>query len=553
MRLTPLLLAVCITFFLINGSRAVATPLITIQADSSSFFYKELLKPDDQTNLKKAFAFYQNQYENNLTKKEFYKAANDLEIIATGKFNVGSFNESEQLLIQALNLYDKEASANSQKARKRIYNRLGIIYRKLRAYQKSLILYRRGLAHAENKYDSLRILNNVANVYREKGTYASAVDTLQYALQLAKLLPDTKVRAIVLDNLGFSQLKIQDTNALYNLNQSLKIRLENKDPSGLFSSYRHLSMYYKNKGDDTKSYAFAQKALAQAKKIKDPNYEYEALGLLAHSSTSAEMQRFKTLQDSLKRAEQDQNNRYAALKYDVEKEKEQTQIAKLQREKEKQKKLLFLFLAIVVSLSAIFIITYILAQRKKKQLKTVFETESRISKKLHDELANDTFQVMARLQTILTIPKDLIDELDHIYAKTRDISKDHNPLFEEANFYEELSRMLASYKTAHFNVMIRTDPNINWDALSLEKKKTIFIVLKELMTNNRKHSHSNFALFIFKQEGKKINIQYKDDGVGGNLSKNNGLQNVESRIDALNGSLTFDAQPNKGFQANVTI
>ncbi|WP_416448479.1 sensor histidine kinase [Leeuwenhoekiella sp. A2] len=241
------------------------------------------------------------------------------------------------------------------------------------------------------------------------------------------------------------------------------------------------------------------------------------------------------------------------MKYDVDKEKEQTQLALLQNAKEKQEKTVYLGLVIFSIIIFSVIIYIILANRKKKQLETIFNTETRISKKLHDELANDTFQVMAQLQALPEIPEEIIDELDLIYSKTRNISRDHNPIYEHTDFYEQLTTMLAAYKSDDFNVIVKNDQKIEWETLNPLKKKTVYIVLKELMTNNRKHSRSNFALISFSQKGNKLNIAYKDNGIGGDLKKNNGLQNLEYRIKALKGKIDFNSEKEKGFKVDILI
>lgn len=530
-----------------------ANKLVFQKTDSGAYYYKVIIEAENRNDFQKAISYYLKQYQKNIEEKKTSKAANDLEILATGKYNVGSFNESEQFLISAAKLYAKDTTNNANLARKRIYTRLGIIYRNLKYYDKSLELYKTALKTAKTKSDSLYIINNISNVLREKGSYHQAIDTLKYIVHSTGLLNNNILKALALDNLGYTQLEISDKNSLHNLNESLKIRMLIKDSLGLFSSYRHLSIYHRKIGDKKVASDMAKNAFVIAKKLKDPNYEFEALGLLAELSPDKNLKRFKLLNDSLTLADHEQTNKYATLKYDVEKEKEQTQIAKLQSEKEKQRKTVYLALTLILTLIFSAITALILSNRKKKQLKTIFDTETRISKKLHDELANDTFQVMAQLQTLKEIPKEIIDDLDKIYTKTRDISKDHNPLYKDINFYEQLTTMLASYKRADFNVMVRNDQKIEWDSLKYLRKKTIYIVLKELMTNNRKHSQSNFALITFSQKGKKLNIIYKDDGIGGIFSKSNGLQNVESRIEALNGTLTFDAEPNNGFKVIIQI
>jgi signal transduction histidine kinase len=70
----------------------------------------------------------------------------------------------------------------------------------------------------------------------------------------------------------------------------------------------------------------------------------------------------------------------------------------------------------------------------------------------------------------------------------------------------------------------------------------------------RKHSDSTLVVISFKKNGNKIQIDYSDNGIGAtseeiNLKK--GLQNVENRILAIKGTITFDTKSGKGFKVNI--
>ncbi len=521
--------------------------------DSSSFYYKVLLKTENPKAYNNALKYYDNQYKKHLKNNHILKAANDLEIIANGEYNIGDFVESEKVLIKALELHKNSQSSISRDARKRIYSLLGVLYNNIKWYDKSLDLYSRSLNTAKNSRDSISIFLNISNVLREKDNFTKSIDTLKHALKLVKKSDNLYLKAYILDNLGFSEFLSNNKQGFQHLSESLQLREKLKDTIGLFSNYRHLSHYYKQNSRVEKANVFAKKALALSKEIKDPSYELEALNLLASLDNNKNTNRFQFLNDSIEKARQLKENKYAAMKYDVDKEKEQTQLALLQNAKEKQEKTVYLGLVILSIIIFSVIIYIILANRKKKQLETIFDTETRISKKLHDELANDTFQVMAQLQALPEIPEEIIDELDLIYSKTRNISRDHNPIYEHTDFYEQLKTMLAAYKSDDFNVIVKNDQKIEWETLNPLKKKTLYIVLKELMTNNRKHSRSNFALISFSQKGNKLNIAYKDNGIGGDLKKNNGLQNLEYRIKALKGKIDFDSEHGKGFKVDILL
>ena len=73
------------------------------------------------------------------------------------------------------------------------------------------------------------------------------------------------------------------------------------------------------------------------------------------------------------------------------------------------------------------------------------------------------------------------------------------------------------------------------------------------MTNMKKHSKASLVALTFLQKNSKLTVNYNDNGIGCNLSKNNGLNNAENRIHTINGTITFESEPNRGFKAQITV
>jgi len=81
-------------------------------------------------------------------------------------------------------------------------------------------------------------------------------------------------------------------------------------------------------------------------------------------------------------------------------------------------------------------------------------------------------------------------------------------------------------------------------------------VLQELLVNMKKHSQCSLVVISFKKIENKLQIDYSDNGLGSTFDKinsRNGLQNVENRILAINGTITFDTKPEKGFKTSFKI
>ena len=210
-------------------------------------------------------------------------------------------------------------------------------------------------------------------------------------------------------------------------------------------------------------------------------------------------------------------------------------------------------ITVIGLLLTIFLYFIIKSRHKKEKLQEVYFTESRISKKVHDEVANDVYHIMTKLQSDKSSKDLILDDLEHVYLKTRDISKENSIIDVHENYDALLKDLLLSYKNDSINVITKNISKMDWNSLSDLKKITLFRVLQELMTNMRKHSKASLVALTVKASGKKITIDYKDNGIGCNLIKHNGLHNTENRMASINGTITFESEPGSGFKVQITV
>jgi glucose-6-phosphate-specific signal transduction histidine kinase len=246
-------------------------------------------------------------------------------------------------------------------------------------------------------------------------------------------------------------------------------------------------------------------------------------------------------------------NKFASVKYNIELEKEKKERALLQGAEDKAKKRTYQFIVILVILLSIFLF-YILSKRsRKKRAAQVYLTETRISKKVHDEVSNDVYRVMTQIQSKQGFYPEILDNLDDIYKRTRDISRENGLIDVDTDFNALLQDLFLSYQSDTLNLITKNSEAIQWHAISKPKKLTIYRVLQELITNTGKHGKASLIFIEFYQKRKNIHIAYTDNGVGGAISDKNGLQNVENRISAHKGTITFDSKLNSGFKAQIHI
>ena len=509
----------------------------------------------------KAYKYYQEHKILSLKVKDSLSAIRDLRFIASIQNKLGLLNESEVSVVEAISLLDGlKQDKTTLEPRTGLYNHLGIIYKELGNYDRALEMYNKLLKLTKDTLHVNIIHNNIANVYKAQKNYELAYSEFKKVYQAGLKLNDTFQTARALNNLGFVKAKLNYEDALTDINLALTLRKQKNNLYELFSSYITLSEYYRDINDFKQLRYYANKAYAVSVINKNSIDRLTALSYLVEIEAQKNIAEYKWLTDSISKVKQENENKFTFIKYNyLQKEKEAREIelkfkdSQLKVEKEKSNKTIYQSIAIIGLLITIFLYFIIKNKHKKEKLEQVYNTETRISKKLHDEVANDLYHVMTKLQSKDIKEETVLDDLESIYSKTRDISKETSLIEFNQDFKETLEDLLLAFQTDDLSIVTKGLNNINWDTISDLKKTAIYRVIQELMTNMKKHSKASVTVVKFQKSNKKLEINYNDNGIGSKLKKHNGLQNAENRIVSLNGTITFESDINKGFKVKITI
>jgi signal transduction histidine kinase len=79
----------------------------------------------------------------------------------------------------------------------------------------------------------------------------------------------------------------------------------------------------------------------------------------------------------------------------------------------------------------------------------------------------------------------------------------------------------------------------------------LYRIVQELLNNIVKHAQATEAIVQFIQSGNRLSVTVEDNGKGFNtldtdLQKKAGLENIKSRVDYLNGSISFESTKDLG-------
>ena len=502
---------------------------------------------------RKAYYFYNQSFlynqEQNNTKRAVYNLLRMAHIENLECDYIGS----EATTTQAIKLFDQTIPIPYQT---NAYNSIGLNYLHLANYEDANRMFEKAIQITDDSLTVYITKNNVAYSYIKEKDYQKAVRFLSEMENKKELQESPLDYARVLDNKGIALFHLNDKLALSYLEKAKAIREANNDDSQIVSSYMHLAEYYQNENDLETTTKWAEKAYQSATKAFIPDDRLEALNLLftATSNNNLKNQYHETyirINDSLQKARQQAKNQFAKIKYDTEKAETQKQTYQFR---------MYGSVALLILSFAVFILLYrlTLQKNKRKVLETQYNTETIIAKRLHDELANDVHNTIAfaetqNLENELN-KETLLENLDTIYQRARNISNENKQINTGEAFVEQLKHMIHSYSSDTRNVILNTVA-LQDIQLKDEVKITLYRVLQELMVNMKKHSECSLVAIAFKNNGPFLEINYSDNGKGSQnqLHTKNGLQNVENRIFSINGNITFDTEPNKGFKVKITI
>ena len=528
-------------------------------ADIANAYYRKARIHHYLQNLEKVYNFSSESRKFSLAINDSVAAGKRSLEMALAQNRSGDYTGGQETATQALRFLEKSEDSMYKSS---VYNAIGLAYREQQLNEDAASEFKNALRFSTSKKDSLSMLNNLALVLRDKKEYEEAFEIWKKLISESET--DAK-RARYIDNLAFARwLQDSTLNIITELQTALNSRLEAGDKEGLLASYDHFSEYYKNKNVALSKF-YAEKLLETAIDLGNPTSEINAYQKLIPISPLSETRQYTRrlmyLNDSIQTVNLRAKNTFAKIRYDEERKQQeilnleaQNAVQVLEAERLRNQRLIGILGVTLIIMGFLFIFYLVRQRHKKEKIQEVYKTEGRISKRIHDELANDIFNVMSSLEPVAPVP--VIDKLENIYIRTRDISRENSDIETGEHFIGDLLSNLSNITPEDSKFIIRGESDVQWEKIDKEKKIVIYRVLQELMVNMKKHSKATLVAIIFDEQGKVLEINYSDNGCGIDptiLRKKGGLQNVENRISAINGKISFETEEGKGFRALIRV
>ncbi|AYZ14283.1 ATP-binding protein [Chryseobacterium arthrosphaerae] len=442
-----------------------------------------------------------------------------------------------------------------------IYNTLAIAQKNLKHYAEALQWYEKALKANNIDGQEKIIKNNIADLYAKKRDYIKSIEIYKSLLNDKSIIKSITDYAMILDNYNYTKwLQNKNFNPEPALSRALQLKIDSKDIKGQISTHSHLAEYY-SETNIQKAIQHTDAKYRLSFILNNPYDRLESLGALLRISSSTNSKKifkeFQNLNDSIITAKDDAKNRFALIEYDVEKKNIENQ--RLKYQKAKGEALILKQSFIMGTLIVTIFIIIIWYRRRQKNLKQknelkIKENQLKMSKKVHDVVANGIYQVMTKLENQKDFDRDkALDELEFVYEKSRDISYDK--IGEEKEFSKVISELIASFTNETVKTFTAGNSPEIWESVPPTVKEEVYQMVRELMVNMKKHSQASHVAVKFDKINNTVEIQYKDNGIGisGDLIYKNGLRNTASRIEAINGTITFDTKIEKGLKVNLSF
>ncbi len=500
---------------------------------------------------------YPEALKNTFTSLKIFEEMGDKIGIAKSYNNIGVIHHDHNNYPEALKNYfaalkireeigDKRGLANS-------YNNIGIIYRIQRKYPEALKNSFASLKIKEEIGDKKGIANTISNigsVYMDQGNYPEALKNFFATLKIREEMGDKDGIGAIFIDIGAAKLKMHAAREAKDwLRKGLQLGKEIESISLMQGNYEGL--------------ASADSALGNFKGAFD-NYKL-----------------FILYRDSIDNTESTKKLVALQMNYDFSKKQDSLNVVQAKKDiaaqKELNKQILvrngFIGGTIIFLLLAGAAILFFVDRMKRNRKKQMEAVRARISRDLHDDMGStlQSISVMSeivRMKSTSDNRQESIPIIEKIGSAARDMVGKMNDIVwavspQNDNFENIVLHMrafggelLAGKDIAlHF----KSDNGLNSILLSMERRKSFFLVYKEALNNAYKYSGAKNVNVEIAKTNRTLKLVVEDDGVGFNMNEDrlktggNGLKNMKTRAAELNGNISITSEQGHGTKVNLTV
>ncbi len=212
---------------------------------------------------------------------------------------------------------------------------------------------------------------------------------------------------------------------------------------------------------------------------------------------------------------------------------------------------------------------------RKDYEKKLIESSVRIENRERQQLANDLHDNVGPLLSSLNMCLSILFRIPEVNKHTDDINDINKILKESISAVREISNNLSPqvlkshgiisaleqfFKTKQKHIQIDFLNNIGSLRFDAIKESILYNIVKEVLNNSVKYSHSTKIRLEISKQNDTINIEYQDFGIGfyfdeklSPVKNNLGMFSIINRLKILGGDYNIDTAPGKGFLLNISF
>jgi signal transduction histidine kinase len=201
------------------------------------------------------------------------------------------------------------------------------------------------------------------------------------------------------------------------------------------------------------------------------------------------------------------------------------------------------------------------SENRLKQINSYLEgleaERTRLSKELHDNIANNILSINLRLQNE-TETAGISGQLKDIHEQIRNISHELiPPQFKYASFTEILQDYVCQQNSiGKTTVSLSLPPDEDFNKLHEKVCLELYRIIQECVGNAIRHSGATHVEILLYREDCSLNLTIIDNGSGFDINRKHngiGLAIVRERVKSLDGTLAIHATPGKGTEINIIL
>lgn len=514
---------------------------------------------------------YDRSFEYYTNSLAYYQKLKDTVQIYKVQEAIADRYKSAQLYDESIDLYqdilDYYVSQKNFAKMAQIYSNIANVHRDRGNIDKEQEFINRAIAANKNVNDTLLtiefIMDKVKN-YERLNEIDSALYTAFIAWKLSDKIKNNNKKSLSLASIGYlNKLKANYNRAIRYLEESEK--LMGKEPYNVErrAVYQNLADAYYKINDYKKAYRYNQKYT----ELNDSILEKDRIEALSNNAIKHDA--------DMKRLENEMLANENELK---------------EQEILNQKRALYIM---AIGLTLLLVLIYYLVRFYTQKIKTEKiinhqkeEINNQKIRELEDNIKISSMQSMIEGQELERerIAQDLHDSLGGLlstiklqfdsigsqngnYHGNKEYHKANNLLDTAVKEVRSISHNLQPGSLSNLGLVAAikdlinrfesdAGPEIDFQHYGIPDKMdnmtslSIYRIVQELFHNALKHSNANEILLQINYDEEEIVIQFEDDGIGFDIEnlqrKGMGLENINSRVNYLKGSVSIDSNPGDG-------